>query len=204
MSLLKLHNIDHLPNPLNLNNNLFPILQPNRRLHPKAHTARRARHDQAPSLQRLAGTQERNQLPNPKHKIPRITLLPHLPINTRLQLQPARIPQHLRRSNTRPQRRVLVETLAEAPLRHHARLVLVHLPVAARHVVAGSVARDVREGVGFGDVLGVFADDDGQLAFVVAFGLAQGGDGDGGARVGYCVGGFDEEGWVCGEVEAGF
>jgi hypothetical protein len=31
-----------------------------------------------------------------------------------------------------------------------------------------------------------------------------GGDGDGGARVGYGVRGLDEEGWVCGEVEAGF
>ena len=78
------------------------------------------------------------------------------------------------------------------------------MPVAAADVVAGHVARDVREGVGFGDVFGVFPDYDGELAFVVAFGLAQGGDGDGGARVGDCVGGFDEEGWVCGEVEAGF
>lgn len=78
------------------------------------------------------------------------------------------------------------------------------MPVAAADVVAGHVARDVREGVGFGDVFGVFPDYDGELAFVVAFGLAEGGDGSWGAGVGDGVGGFDEEGWVGGDVEAGF
>ena len=202
--LLKLHNINHLPNPLNLHHNLIPILEPNRRLHPKPNTTGSARHNQTPRLQRLPRTQETHQLPNPKHQIPRIALLPLLPIHKRPQRQPARIPQQFRRRNTRPQRRVLVEALAETPLRHHAGFVFVHLPVAAADVVAGGVARDVREGVGFGDVFGVGADDDGQLAFVVAFGLAEGGDGDRGAGVGYSVGGFDEEGWVGGDVEAGF
>lgn len=78
------------------------------------------------------------------------------------------------------------------------------MPVAAGHVVARDVAGDVVESVGFGDVFGVFADYDGELAFVVAFGLAEAGNGDGRARVRDGVGGFDEEGGVGGEVEAGF
>lgn len=204
LDLLKLHNIDNLANPLNLNHNLIPILQPNRRLHADTNASRSTRHNQTTRLQRLPRAQETHQLPNPKHQIPRIALLPLLPIHKRPQRQPARVPQQLRRRDARPEGSVLVEALAEAPLRHHAGFVLVHLPVAAADVVARHVARDVREGVGFGDVLGVFADDDGQLAFVVAFGLAEGGDGDGGAGVGDGVRGFDEEGWVGGDVEAGF
>ena len=78
------------------------------------------------------------------------------------------------------------------------------MPVAAGDVVARRVACYVGEGVGFGDVFGVATDYDGELAFVVAFWLADGWDGRWLAGGGDGCGGFDEEGRVGGEVEAGF
>lgn len=87
---------------------------------------------------------------------------------------------------------------------HHARFGLLHLPVPARDVVAARVAGDVVQGGGFGDVFAGAADDDGEFAFVVALALGQWGDGNGVPGVGDGCAGFEEEGWVGGEVEAGF
>jgi len=203
-TLLKLHRVHHLSNPLNIHHHLVAILQPLRRLHAEPHTTRRARHDQTTRLQRLPRAEKRHQLLHPKAQIRRVSILPQLPVHINLHVQPAAVAQQLGGGDAGPERGVLVEGLGEGPLRHHARLILLHLPVARGDVVAADVAGDKVQRFVLGDVLAVLADDDRQLALVVALRLAQLGDRDRLARVGDCLAGFEEQGGVLGQVEAGF
>lgn len=89
--------------------------------------------------------------------------------------------------------REAVEGLGVAEL---AARVVGELVVPGRHVVGGGIAEDVGHGVGLGDVLGVAADDDGQLALVVERGLGGGVDGDGVVGAGEGVRRLGEDGWV--------
>jgi hypothetical protein len=89
-------------------------------------------------------------------------------------------------------------------LRHHASLVFVHLPIAARDVVAHHVTGDILESGVFADVLAVFAYDDGKLALVIALELSKRRDRNGAAGVCDCGSWLGEKCWVRWEIEAGF
>lgn len=202
--LLELHNVNTLPNTPNLHDNLIPILQKLRRLEPKPNTTRRSAQDQAPLLQRCARRAKGHNIPDPKQQIPCIPSLPRLAIDKTLQIQPTAIIQDTRAHDRGSERRVLVKGLGETPLRHAARLGLVHLPVAAADIVGNGVARDVVEGFFLADVLAVLTDDDCKLGFVVAFLLPDFGDRRRLAGVGYACSGLGEDGRVFGEVQTGF
>lgn len=70
------------------------------------------------------------------------------------------------------------------------------MEVAGGDVVADGVAGDVGEGVGFGDVFGVAADDEGEFAFVVELRLGVFVDGDVVEGAGDGVWGLGEDGGV--------
>lgn len=82
----------------------------------------------------------------------------------------------MRRHKTRAHRRIFVEAFGERPLRHRSCLACFTLPVASGDVVATRVRRHVVEGVFLLHVLGVFAEDEAELPFVVALVLGDLGD----------------------------
>lgn len=121
----------------------------------------------------LSSTQEANEFSHAKVQIASITLLSHFAIDRRLDCQTSGVSKNTGAHDLRTQGCVLVKRLGQAPLRFVSGFVFIHLPVPTADVVGTYVASDVIQGILFGDVLCFFADDDGQLSFVVQACLAE-------------------------------
>lgn len=179
----------------------IPRLQKLRVLHRISDARARPRHHNRPLLQRRALAAKRNQRRDLEAQVIDPRILPQLAVHPCLQRELAGVRDNLCADDLRPKRRVRVEALGEVPLRYCSREVGVALPLAAGDVVAGHVAADVVESVGFGDVLAVLGDDEAELAFVVGLVvLGEFGDYNGAFVVLEAGVGFDEcagVGWQC-------
>lgn len=135
----------------------------------------RSRQNDIPRQQRRTPAREAHRLPDAKHHVPRPARLHLHPVHPSPDRQACpfiRIPpgQRFEAGHSRPQRRPPVEPLAQPPLPAAAR----QLPRALRHVVGNGEAGDVGERGRGGHVARGAADDDGELGFVVDFGVGGG------------------------------
>lgn len=126
------------------------------------HPGRRARDNQRARGQRGALREKADELGDREDQIVRPAVLEDLSVLEAADVQRGWVGDQGRRHEGGPNGTGAVEALGEAPLG------LCELARPAGDVVARRVAEDIGQGVGFGDVLGGLAQDDGEFGLVVA------------------------------------
>lgn len=159
--LLKGHAIFNLANASNFYRYDVSVLQIFRLLHAHRHTSWSTRHDDGAFLERCALWSKRYNFRDVEQQIGSVGSLTGLAVDSSYEIERGSFAQNLGWYNSRSDRRILVEALAETPLWNATCKFGIALPVAAGDVVGNGVPGNVFTDLFNRDVLACLANDNG-------------------------------------------